>query len=93
LGTILAHRYARIVVQKSIHEQPNRVRYTMNGFVMALGCCVAPLQKRALAAARKIGPVEVDMGGTACKIHVAAELIEKVAAAGRAGRKRKSARC
>jgi hypothetical protein len=54
---------------------------------------VTPLQKRALAAAKKIGPVEVDMGDTDCRVHVAAAMIEKVAGAGRAGKKRKTARC
>jgi len=69
------------------------VRYTMNAFVMAVGCHVGPLQKRALAAAKKIGPVEVDMGDTDCRVHVASAMIEKVAGMGRAGKKRKSARC
>ena len=81
-------------VEKEIQaEKRQRVRYTMNGFVMAVGCSVAPLQNRALAAAKRIGPVEVDMGDTECRVHVAAAMIEKVAGMGRTGKKRKSARC
>jgi len=81
-------------VEKQVQaEKRQRVRYTMNGFVTAVGCYVTPLAKRALAAAKKIGPVEVEMGDTECKVHVAAARIEKVAGSGRAGRKRKSARC
>ena len=37
-------------VQTTIHEQPNRVRYMMNSFVIALGCYVRDLTKLALAA-------------------------------------------
>jgi len=30
-------------VQKTIHQQPNRVRHVMNGFVIAVGAYVRPL--------------------------------------------------
>jgi 3-methyladenine DNA glycosylase AlkD len=81
-------------VEKEVQaEKRQRVRYTMNAFVTAVGCAVAPLSKRAMAAAKKIGPVEVDMGDTDCRVHVAADMIAKVAGSGRAGKKRKSARC
>jgi len=81
-------------VEKQVQaEKRQRVRYTMNGFVIAVGCYVVPLRKRALAAAKKIGPVEVDMGDTDCRVHVASAMIEKVVGAGRAGKKRTSARC
>lgn len=80
------------VVEK-IGKAPNRVRYTMNGFVICVGCFVKPLHKEALAAAKKIGVVEVDMKGTACKVPVATDYIKKVVDAGRLGKKRKNARC
>src|SRR5262245_692639 len=55
-------------VQDTIHEQPNRVRYVMNGFVIAAGAYVAALTDLAVQTARQVGRVTVDMGGTACKV-------------------------
>jgi len=80
-------------VQKTMHQQPNRVRYAMNGFIVAVGCYVRALTDLALQTAAKIGPVTVDMGGTACKVPSAADYIEKVKARGSVGKKRKTAKC
>jgi 3-methyladenine DNA glycosylase AlkD len=80
-------------VGRKIHKAPNRVRYVMNGFVISAGAAVADLTEEALSIANKIGPVEVDMGETACKVPAAAEYIEKIRGMGRIGRKRKTARC
>ena len=80
-------------VQKTIHAQPDRVRYTMNGFVISLGTYVLPLREQALAAAEKIGKVEVDMGDTACKVPYAPEYMKKCIARNPTGKKRKSAKC
>src|SRR5262249_2720421 len=80
-------------VQKTIHQQPNRVRYVMNGFVIAVGSYVKALNDLALKTAAKIGPVSVNMGGTACKVPDAAEYINKVQKRGAIGKKRKTAKC
>ena len=80
-------------VQKEIHTAPNRVRYVMNGFVIAVGCFVPALTARAKAVAKAIGPVEVDVGDTACQVPAALEYIAKLEKAGRVGKKRASARC
>ena len=80
-------------VQKTIHDQPNRVRYAMNGFVIAAGAYVRALTDVALEAADKIGKVSVDMGGTACKVPDAAAYIKKVQQRGAIGKKRKTAKC
>ena len=80
-------------VVKSITTAPNRVRYTMNGFVIAVGSYVKPLLKQAKAAARQVGAVTVDVGDTACKVPLATAYIEKLEAAGRTGQKRKTIRC
>ncbi len=80
-------------VAANIHSAPNRPRYAMNGFVIAVGSYVKPLTPKALEAARKIGTVEVDMGDTSCKVPPAAEYIRKVIAKGGHGRKRKSVKC
>ena len=42
-------------VQKSVHAQPNDVRYAMNGFVISVGCYVAELTDLALKTAAAIG--------------------------------------
>ena len=78
---------------KGIKGAQNRVRYTMNGFVISVGAYVRPLAKQAKAAARQIGAVSVDVGDTACEVPVATAYIEKIEAAGRAGKKRKTIRC
>lgn len=79
-------------VAESIHEQPNRVKYVMNGFVIAVGCFVEPLHKLAVETAKKIGKVEVDLVGD-CKIPFAPEYIKKVAERRAIGKKRKSPKC
>jgi 3-methyladenine DNA glycosylase AlkD len=80
-------------VEKGIHTAPNRVRYTMNGFIISVGTYVQPLLKQAKATAKRIGAVYVDVGETACEVPLAAERIEKVEAAGRIGQKKKTIRC
>lgn len=80
-------------VKKQIHKAPNRVRYTMNGFVIAIGSYVPALTAKAKQTAKEIGKVHVEMGGTACKVPEAVSYIEKVEKAGKLGKKRKEARC
>lgn len=77
-------------VETGIGTAKNRVRYTMNGFVIAVGAYVEPLLKQAKATAKKVGKVEVDMGGTACKVPLATEYIGKIESLGKIGNKRKS---
>jgi 3-methyladenine DNA glycosylase AlkD len=80
-------------VQKEIHTAQNRVRYTMNGFVISVGTYVPALAAKAKAVGKAIGLVEVDMGGTSCQVPDAVAYIEKVEKMGRQGKKRKMARC
>ncbi|MFO0797135.1 MAG: DNA alkylation repair protein [Gemmataceae bacterium] len=78
-------------VEKAIHDEPDRVRYAMNGFVIAAGSYVAPLHDAAVATAKRIGRVTVDMGDTACKVPYAPEYIAKAVARG--VKKRKTVKC
>ncbi len=80
-------------IAKDIGGAQNRVRYSMNRFVVAVGIYVKPLSGKALRAAREMGAVSVDMGDTACKVPPAVAEIEKAEAAGKIGRKRKTIRC
>lgn len=80
-------------ISKEIHSAPNRVRYTMNGFVIGEGCYMKELTKVAIEAAKKIGDVYVDMEGTACKVPSAADYIKKMEAKGYIGKKKKTVKC
>jgi hypothetical protein len=80
-------------VIKDIHKAPNRVRYVMNSFLIAVGSAIPALTDKAIAASKKIGVVEVNMGGTSCKVPSAEDYILKIKKAGKLGKKRKTARC
>ena len=80
-------------VENEIHRSQNRVRHTMNGFVIATGTFIKELTDKAKLVSSKIGKVEVDMNGTACKVPMATEYLEKVINTGQVGKKRKSSRC
>jgi len=77
---------------KSIQQQPNRVKYMMNSFVIAVACYVKPLHKVAVDTANAIGTVAVDLVG-ACKIPFAPDQIKKFEARRAIGKKRKSPKC
>ncbi len=80
-------------VSATIHDQPNKVRSKMNGFIIALGSYVGELFEESVIVAEEIGRVKVDMGNTSCKVPFAPDYIRKVASMGRIGKKRKSCRC
>ncbi|MEM1406634.1 MAG: DNA alkylation repair protein [Bacteroidota bacterium] len=80
-------------VANDIHNSQNRVKYTMNGFVIAIGTYIRDLTQKATEIAEQIGAVEVDMNGTACKVPLAKDYIQKVVDKQRVGKKRKTARC
>lgn len=80
-------------VGETVHNAANRVRYTMNGFVISVGSGITPLSAHAAKVAEKIGKVSVDVGGTACKVPLATDYIQKVVDKGRLGKKKKMARC
>jgi len=65
-------------IERTIHSAPNGEREAMNQAVIAIGGRSAGLRKAALAAAGRIGKVEVDHGDTSCKTPEAAAYIEKM---------------
>lgn len=81
------------LIGSNIHQAPNRVRYVMNGFVIAVGGAIKKLSPQAKKIAKKIGKVEVNVGDTACKVPLASDHIQKIIDRGSLGKKRKSARC
>ncbi len=80
-------------IGKNIYTADNRVRYTMNGFLIALGGYVLSLTEFVKKTAVSIGQVQVDMGGTACQVPNVITYIEKMEKASGLGKKRKTARC
>lgn len=80
-------------VEASVHRERNRVRYTMNGFVIAVGTYVAALHEEAAEVAAAIGKVDVNVGQTACKVPLASAYIRKVRDAGKIGAKRQTCIC
>jgi 3-methyladenine DNA glycosylase AlkD len=65
-------------IEKTIHQAPNAERGSMNAAVLAIGGRSAALRKSVLAAAKRIGRVEVDHGDTACKTPEIAPYLEKM---------------
>ncbi|WP_054028372.1 DNA alkylation repair protein [Bacillus sp. FJAT-28004] len=80
-------------IEETIHNEQNRVRYTMNSFVITVGIYVAELSEVAEAVASSIGKVHVDLGNTACKVPLAINYIQKAVSMGKVGVKKKTCIC
>lgn len=79
--------------RKTMQDAPDAVRYTMNGFIIAVGCCVAPLSTFALETAEKIGIVTANLGNNSCQTPFAPDYIRKAEQRGEIGKKRKTVKC
>ena len=64
-------------IEGEIHTRKNRVRDAMNNALIAIGIRNGALEERALAAAARIGKVEVDHGETGCKTPDASDYIRR----------------
>jgi 3-methyladenine DNA glycosylase AlkD len=71
-----AKRLAQI--EKTIHSSSSVERGAMNAALIAIGGRSAALRKTATSAAKRIGPVEVDHGDTACTTPDAVAYIAKL---------------
>ena len=80
-------------VARTLAAAPDGARYSMNSFVIACGTYIAPLGDQAIATARKIGRVEIDMGDTACQVPDAESYILKSRRGAPVAPKRKTLRC
>jgi len=67
-------------VEKNLQSSQNRVKYAMNGFLIAAGSYLPELTDKSISIAGKIGKVNVDMGGTSCKVPDASSYIQKTIA-------------
>ena len=73
-------------IEKQIHKSPNWARYAMNGAIIAIGVWRPKVRREAIAAATRIGKVDVDHGDTYCKTPDAAAYINKAAKRARSGK-------
>ena len=78
---------------KSIHQQPDRLKYAMNSFVIAIACYVKPLHQFAVDTANSIGKIAVEQVGGCSTIPFAPDRIKKFEASRAIGKKRKSPKC
>lgn len=76
-------------VKKTIHESPERTKYSMNNFLYTVATSYQPLHDQAVEIAKAVGPVEVNKD----KLLNASENIQKAVDKGRTGFKRKYVRC
>ena len=65
-------------IEARIHGSANRVRHAMNQALITIGLRNPALKRRALAAAKRIGALEVDHGETSCKTPDPVAYIAKV---------------
>lgn len=81
------------LVERTIHDAPERAKASMNNFVYTVGTSYIPLHEKALETAEKIGIVEVKRGVKKPSLLNAYESIIKQVEKGRIGFKRKYVRC
>jgi len=80
-------------IEKEIHTAQNRVKQSMNGFVISVGSYIPEFTELAIETGKRIGVVMVDMGGTACKTPYSPEYIDKTKKRGSIGKKKKTVKC
>ncbi len=67
-------------IESTVHSSKNWVKYAMNNALINIGVRNAKLEKKAIAAAKRIGKIDVDHGETSCKTPDAAAYIKKTVA-------------
>lgn len=64
-------------IETHIHKEENRVKYTMNSFLISVGVYIKEYSEQVLSIGKSIGTIKVDMGKTACKVPRITTYIEK----------------
>jgi len=80
-------------VVKTLPSAADRVRQTMNNFVVSVGVYVPALHGDAMDVAKTMGVVKMGSGETACTVRDAAEQIQKAKSKGIIGKKKKTVKC
>ncbi|ALS29963.1 DNA alkylation repair protein [Paenibacillus sp. 32O-W] len=81
------------LVQKTIHDSPERTKSSMNNFIYTVGVSFVPLHDRAVETAKAVGLVEIRKDNAKSKFLNAAEQIQKAVDRRQIGFKRKYVRC
>ncbi|MBC8366973.1 DNA alkylation repair protein [bacterium] len=68
------------LIENTIHASKNRTRHSMNQALICIGLRGPQMRKAAVAAAKRIGKVEVDHGATSCKTPEVEDYIAKTLA-------------
>jgi hypothetical protein len=55
------------IVEKTIHDSPERTKYAMNHFIYTVGVSYLPLHDKAVETAKAVGPVEIKRDKTNSK--------------------------
>ncbi|MFA7274381.1 MAG: DNA alkylation repair protein [Crocinitomicaceae bacterium] len=80
-------------VEQNIAIAENRVRYAMNGFLIALGSLSLNYCLQCQEMAQRIGKVEVNLGNTSCKVPNAVDYLEKIKTMNQLGKRKKTVKC
>lgn len=81
------------LVEKQIHSQPNRTKYAMIGFVIAVGVSYVPFHEEAMRTGEWMGELSVSLGKKDSLLPNAFEKIKSETDKGRLGFKRKNVTC
>ena len=81
------------MVEKTIHDSPERTKSAMNNFIYTVGISYLPLHGKAVETAKAVGQVEVKRDKKKSSFLHALENIQKEVDRGRLGFKRKYVRC
>ncbi|MGC5326265.1 DNA alkylation repair protein [Brevibacillus sp. SYSU BS000544] len=81
------------IVEKTIHDSPERTKSSMNNFMYTVGVSYLPLHDKAVETAKAVGPVEVKRDKKKSSILLASESIQKAVEKEQLGFKRKYVRC
>ncbi|WP_342429599.1 DNA alkylation repair protein [Neobacillus sp. FSL H8-0543] len=81
------------LVEKTIHDAPERTKSAMNNFIYTVAISYVPLHEKAVETAEAVGPVEMKRGKKKPSILLASENIQKELDRGKLGFKRKYVRC
>ncbi|MNO93900.1 DNA alkylation repair enzyme [compost metagenome] len=81
------------LIKNTIHDAPERTKYSMNNFIYTVGVSYLPLHDKAVEIAKEVGPVEVNRDSAKSKFLNASANIQKAVDKEQLGFKRKYVRC
>ena len=80
-------------IESTVHDQPNRLRFSMCNFVVAAGAYVPEVTAECLAIGNRLEGLDIQPVKKGCSIPEIVVDISKIKKMGRIGKKRKAGRC